>query len=143
MTVARILAEKGRDVVTTEPNRTLAEAAEILAVRNIGAVVVAEGQGHVLGILSERDIVRVIGRRGAGVLKEAVSKHMTANVVTIDEDEAVHVTMEKMTNRRFRHLPVVHEGRLVGIVSIGDLVKYRLAEMEHEQNAMREYIATA
>lgn len=143
MTVARILAEKGRDVVTTEPHRTLAEVAALLAARNIGAVVVAEGQGRVLGILSERDIVRVVGRRGAGVLHDVVTRHMTANVVTIGEDEAVSATMEMMTNRRFRHLPVVQDGRLVGIVSIGDLVKYRLAEMEHEHNAMREYIASA
>lgn len=143
MTVARILAEKGRDVVTTEPHRTLAEVAEVLARKNIGAVVVADKAHHVLGILSERDIVRVIGRSGPSIMNDAVSKHMTTNVVTIGEDEPVPATMEMMTNRRFRHLPVIHDGKLAGIVSIGDLVKYRLAEMEHEHNAMREYIATA
>jgi CBS domain-containing protein len=143
MTVARILADKGRNVVTTEPHRTLGEVAELLANRNIGAVVITESPGRVLGILSERDIVRVVGRRGAGVLSDPVAKHMTQDVVTIAEDEAVSAIMEMMTNRRFRHLPIVRDGKLSGIVSIGDLVKYRLAEMEHEHNAMREYIATA
>jgi CBS domain-containing protein len=143
MTVALILARKGRDVVTTEPHRTLGEVTEILATRNIGAVVIADKDQRVLGILSERDIVREVGKKGAGALHDAVSKHMTTSVVTIGEDKAVPETMEMMTERRFRHLPVVQDGRLVGIVSIGDLVKYRLAEMEQEHSAMREYIASA
>jgi CBS domain-containing protein len=143
MTVALILGTKGRDVVTTEPHRTLAEVAEILAARNIGAVVVVDGQCCVLGIVSERDIVRVLGKRGGSALHDAVSKHMTTNVVTVSEVDTVPATMEMMTNRRFRHLPVVEGAKLVGIVSIGDLVKHRLAEMEHEHSAMREYIASA
>ncbi len=143
MTVALILGTKGRDVVTMEPHRTLADVAEVLATKNIGAVVIADGQRRVLGILSERDIVRVIGKKGAGALHDAVSKHMTTSVVTVTEADTVPATMEMMTNRRFRHLPVVQDQKLVGIVSIGDLVKYRLAEMEQEHSAMREYIASA
>jgi CBS domain-containing protein len=143
MTVARILATKGREVTTTQPHRTLREAAEVLAARGIGALVVADVQGTVHGILSERDIVRAIGKFGPVALDAAVSVYMTSRVVTTLETESVHATMEKMNNGRFRHLPVIKDGRLAGIVSIGDVVRYRLAEMEHEQSALREYIATA
>jgi CBS domain-containing protein len=141
MTVARILATKGREVLTAQPHRTLKEIAEILAARGIGAVVIADVQGSVLGILSERDIVRAVGRRGAKALDDAASMHMTTQVVTATEDETVLATVEKMNAGRFRHVPVLKDGRLAGIVSIGDVVKYRLAEMEHEQSALREYIA--
>jgi CBS domain-containing protein len=96
-----------------------------------------------LGILSERDIVRAIGQKGALALNDAVSQHMTAKVITTADEETVYETLEKMNAGRFRHLPVVNNGRLAGIVSIGDVVKYRLNEMEHEHIAMREYIATA
>jgi len=143
MTIARILAEKGRNVSTTQPHRTLSEALAILTEKNIGAVVVADAEGRVLGILSERDIVRAIGKSGAGVLNDAVSKYMTSRVMTITEKETVCSAMEQMTQHRFRHLPVVKDGRLAGLVSIGDLVKYRLAEMEQQHQAMKEYIATA
>ncbi|MFZ3325633.1 MAG: inosine-5-monophosphate dehydrogenase [Beijerinckiaceae bacterium] len=144
MTIARILAAKGGDVVTTQPHRTLAEVAEVLVAKNIGAVVVvADVQGIVIGILSERDIVRAVAKRGTAVFNDAVSMHMTAEVITTSEDERVHVAMEKMTNGRFRHLPVIRHERLVGLVSIGDLVKHRLAEYEYEQKVTREYIATA
>jgi CBS domain-containing protein len=144
MTIARILAAKGGDVVTTQPHRTLAEVAEVLVAKNIGAVVVvADVQGSVIGILSERDIVRAVAKRGTAVFNDAVSMHMTAEVITTSEDERVHVAMEKMTNGRFRHLPVIRHERLVGLVSIGDLVKHRLAEYEYEQKVTREYIATA
>jgi CBS domain-containing protein len=143
MTIARILAAKGRDVVTTRPDLTLAEVAGVLVAKNIGAVVVADDQGSVIGILSERDIVRAVAKRGTTVFNEAVSMHMTAEVITTSEDECVHVAMEKMTNGRFRHLPVICQERLVGLVSIGDVVKHRLAECEYEHKAMREYITTA
>jgi CBS domain-containing protein len=144
MTVARILAAKGRDVVTTQPYRTLAEAAALLTARNIGAAVVTDAQGRVLGMLSERDILHAVGMMGgAAALDDAVAKHMTTPVVTTDEDECVHVAMEKMTLRRCRHLPVVVDEKLVGIVSIGDVVKHRLEQIEHESQAMRDYIATA
>ncbi|MGH6937279.1 MAG: CBS domain-containing protein [Methylocella sp.] len=143
MTVARILAAKGRDVVTTQPHRTLAEAAALLTARKIGAAVVTDAQGCVLGMLSERDILHAVGTGGAVALDDAVANHMTAPVVTTNEDEGVRVAMEKMTAQRCRHLPVVEDERLVGIVSIGDVVKYRLDQIEHEHQAMREYIATA
>ncbi len=143
MTVACILAAKGRDVVTTQPHRTLAEAAALLTAQNIGAAVVADAQGRILGILWERDIVHAIGKGGAAVLNDAVSKHMTAPAVTTHEDESVNMTMEKITAGRCRHLPVVEGEKLVGIVSIGDVVKYRLEQIEHDHQAMREYIAHA
>ncbi|HLH11033.1 MAG TPA: CBS domain-containing protein [Methylovirgula sp.] len=143
MTVARILATKGREVQTAQPHRTLREVAEILAARGIGAVVVADIQGSVLGILSERDIVRAVAHRGAKALDDAASMHMTTQVITASEEETVLAMAEKMTAGRFRHMPVVKEGRLAGIVSIGDVMKFRLAEMEHEHSAMRDYIASA
>jgi CBS domain-containing protein len=142
MTVARILANKGREVATTQPHRTLKEVADILAMRNIGAVVVADVQGTVLGIISERDIVRAIGTRGMAALDDAVSMHMTTRVITASEEDTVLATVEKMNNGHFRHLPVLKDNKLAGIVSIGDAVKFRLEEMEHEQSAMREYIAS-
>jgi CBS domain-containing protein len=143
MTIARILAEKGWQVSTTQPHRTLTEALAVLTEKNIGAVVVTDAEAHVLGILSERDIVRAIGRGGAIALNDAVSKHMTARVITTTENECVSAAMGKMSSQRFRHLPVVKDGKLAGLVSIGDLVKYRLAEMERQHEAMKEYIATA
>ena len=142
MTIARILAAKGGDVVTTQPHWTLAEVAEVLVAKNIGAVVVADDQGSVIGILSERDIVRAVAKRGTAVFNDAVSMHMTAEVITTSEDEHVQVAMEKMTNGRFRHLPVICNKRLVGLVSIRDVVKHQLAECQYEHSAMREYIAT-
>lgn len=143
MTVAQILGDKGTDVVTIQPHRTLGEVSELLAARDIGAVIVSDGQGGVLGILSERDIVRAVGRKGAGALDDASSMHMTTKVVTTTEEERVLSIVEKMNAGHFRHLPVIKNGKLKGIVSIGDAIKFRLAEMEHEQSAMREYIATA
>jgi CBS domain-containing protein len=142
MTVARILATKGREVATTQPHRTLKEVVDLLAARNIGAVVVSDVQGSVLGILSERDIVRAIGTRGIIALDDAVSMHMTTKVITAAEEDTVLATIGKMNVGRFRHLPVLSNGKLAGIISIGDVVKFRLEEMEHEQSAMREYIAS-
>src|SRR5262245_40093760 len=142
MIVARILAAKGRDVVTNESKRTLVEAAAVLTARKIGAAVVTDSQGYILGILSERDILRAVGNRGVTALQDTVSRHMTAEVLTTHENETIDRTMEKMTNRRCRHLPVLEDGKLVGIVSIGDVVKYRLEELDHEHRAMRDDIAT-
>jgi CBS domain-containing protein len=143
MTVALILAGKGRDVTTTQPHRTLLELATVLAEKGIGAVIVTGGDGEVLGILSERDIVRAVGRHGVEVLKDSVSKHMTSKVVTTTLDEPIDHVMEQMTAGRFRHLPVIQNSRLVGVVSIGDVVKHRLAQIESEHRALRDYIATA
>ena len=143
MTVAMIIAVKGHDVTTTQPHHTLQEIAVVLAEKGIGAVIVTGGNGEVLGILSERDIVRAVGRHGAGVLQDAVSKHMTSKLVTASMDEAIDHVMEQMTAGRFRHMPVIHNGRLAGLVSIGDVVKHRLEMIESEHKALREYIASA
>jgi CBS domain-containing protein len=143
MTVARILAIKGRDVVTTQPHVSLREAADVLARNRIGAVVVSDASGGVLGILSERDIVRAVSSGGGEALKDPVSRHMTAKVITTTEDDSVEDTMETMTQSRIRHLPVLRDGRLAGMVSIGDVVKIRLEAIETEHKAMREYIANA
>lgn len=143
MSVAFILATKGHDVATTQPHRTMQEASALLADRGIGALIVTGGDGEVLGVLSERDIVRSIARHGAGVLQDPVSKHMTAKVAVARMDESVDSVMERMTNGRFRHLPVIENGRLIGVISIGDVVKSRLDGLESEHRALREYIATA
>ena len=139
MTVERILSEKGRVVVTIEPDHTLAEAARLLTEKRIGAVVVTDKSHPVIGILSERDIVRGIASHGAKILEEPVSHCMTKKVV----NTGVLEVLELMTDGKFRHVPVVEDHRLVGIVSIGDIVKYRLAQAEAETRAMRDYIATA
>jgi CBS domain-containing protein len=143
MSVAQILSGKGRDVVTTQPHRTLLEAAQLLAEKGIGAVVVADVGRQVLGILSERDIVKAVGREGVAALEQAVSKHMTAKVFTVSEDTPVETVMETMTRGRFRHVPVIKDGRLAGLVSIGDVVKHHVNEIESEHRALRDYIATA
>ena len=143
MTVEHILSAKGRDVVTIEPARTLAEAARLLSERGIGAAVVSDGDGGVLGILSERDVVRALAARGPAALEERASDHMTREVVTCRSRSAITDVMAIMTDGKFRHVPVVEDGRLSGIVSIGDIVKRRLAEIETEHNALKEYIATA
>lgn len=143
MTVRRILATKGRDVLTIGPDSSLAEAAGVLADRHVGALVVTDPAGGVIGIISERDIVRSVAARGAAALEEKVSGSMTTKVTTAHEHATVLSVMGQMTAGRFRHVPVVEGGRLVGLVSIGDVVKHRLAEMEDEQKALREYIATA
>jgi CBS domain-containing protein len=143
MTVARILREKGRDVLTTQPHRTIKEVAALLAAKGVGAVVVSDAAMSVLGIVSERDIVRAIGAGGASALEEPVSRHMTSKVTTVTENASIDDIMEMMTNGRFRHLPVVEHGRLVGIVSIGDVVKRHVNAIDTERKALREYIASA
>jgi CBS domain-containing protein len=143
MNVRDLIAAKGRDVVTLDPSATLSMAARLLAEKRIGAAVVTGAGYTVAGILSERDIVRAIGERGERALDEPISMLMTRKVVTCTESDTVPELMERMTAGRFRHVPVVERGRLVGIVSIGDVVKHRLDEMEREQSAMRDYIMTA
>ena len=143
MTVARILADKGRDVFTTQPHRTLREVVELLASKGVGAVVVSDASLSVLGILSERDVVRVIAKRGASALDEPVSHYMTPKVITVTRDDTIEHVMHTMTQGRFRHLPVVEEGCLVGIISIGDVVKRHVDAIDSERQALREYIATA
>ena len=143
MNVEHILAAKGRDVLTIEPHHTLADAARALTETRIGAVVVADASRSVLGILSERDIVRAVARGGAAALEHPVSKYMTGKVVTCTGHSSINELMEVMTERKFRHVPIVENGRLAGIISIGDVVKHRVAEIEAEHQALREYIATA
>ena len=143
MSVGRILAEKGHEVQTIQPHRTLAEAAHVLAERRIGAAVVTGADGTVLGILSERDIVRALAENGPAALDEPVSRRMTARVMTCNEAMGIEVVMEMMTSGKFRHLPVVHDGRLSGIISIGDVVKRHIEKIEAETKAMRDYIAMA
>ena len=143
MTVATILAAKGRDVVTIRPEHTLQEAAAILASKRIGAIVVTDSSGALKGILSERDIVRAVAESGAHCLGDKVAAHMTGKVVTTTSSSSILATMEQMTAGRFRHVPVMHNGTLEGVISIGDLVKYRIAEIENESRALLDYIATA
>jgi CBS domain-containing protein len=143
MSVARILATKGRDVVTTQPHRTLLEVVQLLGEKGIGAVVVADPNRRVLGIISERDVIRALSHDGPAALDHAVSKHMTAKVFTVSEDTPVERVMETMTHGRFRHVPVTVDGLLVGLVSIGDVVKYHVNEIENEHRALRDYITTA
>jgi CBS domain-containing protein len=142
MTVRAILDTKGHQVQSVEPGAKLADAIKILSERRIGAALVLS-QGRIEGILSERDIVRVLGERGASVLEEPVSSVMTSKVVSCREKDTVSEIMETMTNGKFRHLPVVEDDRVVGLISIGDVVKWRVGEYEREQEALREYIKTA
>jgi CBS domain-containing protein len=143
MTVKAILSRKGNDVVTADPNATLAEAVRILAARRIGAVVVTGADRRIVGILSERDVVRVLGDKGPSALETQISEVMTRKVTTCSMRDTVAELMERMTEGKFRHVPVVDDGRLAGIVSIGDVVKWRVHEIEDESNALRDYIRTA
>ena len=143
MSIAVILAGKGGDVVSISPSKTLRDAADLLHRRRIGAVIVTNADNALLGIISERDIVTALAREGANALDNPVSRHMTQAVVTAREDDTIERTMERMTNGRFRHVPVLREGQVVGIVSIGDIVKRRVEEYEAEQEALRDYIKTA
>ena len=143
MTVKAILSRKGGDVVTIAPTANLGAAVQLLAERRIGAIVVTGPDNRVAGILSERDIVRTLATRGPAALDDNVGAIMTRKVTTCTEADTVASIMEQMTEGKFRHLPVVEQGRLVGVISIGDVVKFRVHEIEGETNALREYIATA
>lgn len=143
MTVARILARKGRAVATAEPHATVREVVDILADKHIGALIIADASGTLLGIVSERDVVRAISKDGCDALDHPVSQHMTKQVVVAHEQDGVLEIAQKMSTGRFRHMPVVTDGRIVGIVSTGDAVKYRLEQLQRDQDALREYIATA
>jgi CBS domain-containing protein len=142
MTVRAILDSKGHHIQSVEPDVTLSAAIKLLTERKIGAVLVMSN-GRIEGILSERDIVRVLGERGARVLDEPVSAVMTRKVVSCRQSDTVAGIMEMMTLGKFRHLPVVEEGMVVGLISIGDVVKWRVREFENEQEALRDYIKTA
>ena len=141
MLVKHILRDKGRDVVTIAGDATLSEAALLLARKRIGAVVVRDRDGSVAGILSERDVVRAVAEASVHALAQPVSRHMTRNVVTCTETDSVDDLMELMTRKRFRHVPVLADEKLSGIVSIGDVVKTRIAETVREAESLRGYIA--
>jgi CBS domain-containing protein len=143
MTVSTLLATKGRDVATSQPHRTLHEIARLLAEKRIGAVVITGADGTIKGIISERDIVRAIASAGAPALEDPASHHMTTKVVTCSPQDLISDVMEEMTKGRFRHMPVVENGRLSGIVSIGDVVKSRIAETVAESQSLRDYIQMA
>ena len=142
MTVSSILKDKGREVATISPDATLQDAAGVLAERRIGAVVVTDFAGRVAGILSERDIVRATAGSGCDALKEPVAAYMTREVVTCTAADTSERLMEMMTYGRMRHLPVVEDGKLAGIISIGDVVKRRIADAELEAESLKAYIAS-
>lgn len=140
MNVASILKSKGRTVATARPEATLQEIAGKLAAKKIGAIVVVGPNGHVDGIISERDIIRALSLTGNECLSHPVSQHMTRTVVSCSESDTIDQVMATMTAGRFRHVPVVEDGALVGIVSIGDVVKHHIAEVEMEASALKSYL---
>jgi CBS domain-containing protein len=143
MTVQKILSNKGSNVTTTQPTATLESGIRILAEREIGALVVLDAEQRVIGVLSERDVVRALAERGAGALTEPLARVMMREVSTCTQSETVNSIMEQMTAGKFRHVPVVEQERLVGIVSIGDVVEHTLMAMQHESEALHDYIQTA
>lgn len=140
-TVKSMLDAKGRNVVSVGREQTLSEVAGILNEKQIGAVVVTSVEGRIAGIFTERDLVRAIAREGAAVLQKPVSLSMTTTVTHCREDNTDDELMEMMTAGRFRHVPVEADGTLVGIISIGDVVKSRISEIEHEAEQIKAYIA--
>jgi len=143
MHVESILKTKGSKVLTVVPQATVAEAVELLSRHGIGAVVVSADGAAVLGILSERDVVRALAKSGTGVLEQKVASLMTMDVFTCEPEDTVGEIMSMMTTRRIRHLPVMRDGQLSGIVSIGDAVKHRLEEIEMEASSLRNFIVGA
>jgi CBS domain-containing protein len=143
MTIAAILARKGAEVYAVPPEMSIYDAARTLRQHRVGAVLVLAPDGHVLGVLSERDIVRALVESGQQVLEQPLQTIMTSTVHTCAPKDTVGQAMAQMTTRRIRHLPVLHDGKLVGMVSIGDLVKARIEESEQEAAALKEYISAA
>ncbi|MFC2967149.1 CBS domain-containing protein [Acidimangrovimonas pyrenivorans] len=141
MLVQQILRSKGDDgVATIAPDETVSKAVEVLAARRIGALVVSTDGKHVLGIVSERDIVRELGRRGPACLSDRVDQIMTAKIVGCSRDETARDVLQHMTDGRFRHMPVLEGDEMIGLVSIGDAVKGRLAELSMENEALEGMI---
>jgi CBS domain-containing protein len=143
MLVSGILKDKGDMVFTASPGDTVAAVAAMLHQRRVGAMVVTVGERKVAGIVSERDIVRVVAEQGAGSLDQPVAGCMSRDVIFAEPNESVDSLLERMTDRRIRHLPVCEDGRLIGIVSIGDLVKTKIAETVAEAEGLRAYITAA
>lgn len=142
MTVGWILRQKGRHVVSALPDTPLGDVLKSLAKNRIGAVVITDSNHKIVGIISERDVVRILAEDGSSALTRKAADVMTRTVVTCTDHHSVDWVMGEMTANRFRHMPVVEMGRLSGIVSIGDVVKYKLAMAEAEADQMRQYIAT-
>lgn len=142
MNVSTILKDKGNAVVTANPSSTVLDIAKTLAEKRIGAIVLLDTDGRVAGIVSERDIIRHLARSGPSILSASVADVMTRNVISCTTADTISHVMQKMTSGRFRHVPVVDQNRLVGLVSIGDVVKIRVAEVELEANAMKQYLST-
>ena len=143
MTVKSVLTRKGTSVTTIEPTANVAAAVKLLGEQRIGALVVTGAGRRVIGILSERDIVRALAQHGAQALERQVAEMMTRKVVTCTERDTLIELMERMTAGKFRHMPVVEEDSLVGIISIGDVVKSRVEEMERDTEVLQDYIRTA
>ena len=142
MHVRHILENKGRDIVAIVDSATMGEAAQLLAARRVGAVIVQDKGGALAGILSERDMVRAVAEDGAPALGRSVSTYMTRSVATCTENDTVEDLMEMMTHGRFRHVPVVDgQHKINGMISIGDVVKSRIAETVNEANSLRDYIS--
>ena len=141
MSIGRLLQEKGRMVLTVPPRATLQVAIDLLATQHVGSLVVVDAFGAMLGIVSERDVVRAIAKRGGRALDDVVANYMTVDVTTASEADDVDTVLQSMNDGRFRHVPIVDGARLVGIVSQGDAIKYRLSEMEVEHTAFRQYIS--
>ena len=142
MNVAQILKHKGRRIIAVRPGESIADAARVLSREGIGAVLARDPSGKVVGIISERDVVRTLAQHGDKALAMSVAECMTRDVVFCTPHDSIDRVMSMMTSRRFRHLPVQDRGELVGIISIGDVVKQRLEETEMEAQALRQYIAT-
>nr|WP_321456506.1 CBS domain-containing protein [uncultured Cohaesibacter sp.] len=140
MTIATILNQKGNDVFKTGPDTSLAQVVQMLREKGVGAILIAEGD-KLCGILSERDIVRALSKQGGEALSQPASEFMTADVISCSEDETIVSVMSRMTSGRFRHMPVMKGQNIVGLVSIGDVVKLRIEESEREAEDMRAYIA--
>jgi len=143
MNVKAILAAKGGDIVSIEPTADLAAAARLLSTHRIGVVLIRGAGGRLAGILSERDIVRAVAEQGADALAVSVGQAMTRKVTTCGENDSIADIMERMTAGKFRHMPVLRDGELIGLVSIGDVVKQRVEEVERDADALRDYIRTA
>ncbi len=139
MSVAQILREKGSDIISVEETASISEALVVLKEHRIGAVLVMR-EGDVCGVLSERDVVRALPDKGAALLDEPVNVLMTRDVVYCSSSDSLESIMARMTGNRIRHLPVQDDGKLTGIITIGDVVKHRIAETEHEAEALRSYI---
>jgi len=142
MNVAGILKVKGSDVITASPSDSIAAVSNILGEKRIGAILIVDDSGSLRGVLSERDIVRGLSESGDGCLQLLAQDLMTSDLVTTSPSETIDNVMALMTERRIRHLPVLEEGRLAGFISIGDVVKSRMDEVEREAAALRDYIAT-